>query len=71
MAEEKKKINAYHVSKSSEDGLWRIKIAGSDKTIQTFKTKAEAEARVKTLEANTGRTALVHASKGKAKGKIQ
>lgn len=68
---EKVKQNAYHVSKRKEDGLWQVKIGGSDKVIKTFATKPEAEKWAKETANNTGRGVLVHASKGKNKGKIQ
>ena len=62
---------AYHVSKRKEDGKWQVFLAGSDKVIKLFATKAEAEKWVNEKSASTGRTVLVHASKGKNKGKIQ
>lgn len=65
----------YHISKNEEKGLWEIKLAktgnAAGKVIKTFKTKAEVEAYAEQLSSNTGRTACVHASKGKNKGKIQ
>ena len=64
------KQNAYHVSKR-EDGKWQVKIGGSDKVIKLFNTKPEAEKWTKETAENTGRGVLVHASKGKNKGKIQ
>ena len=64
----------YHVSKNA-DGVWEVKLAqtggAAGKVIRTFKTKPEAEEYVNQLAENTGRTALVHASKGKHKGRIQ
>ena len=62
---------AYHVSKRKEDNKWQVFIAGSDKVIKLFDTKVEAEAWVNEKAESTGRTVLVHASKGKNKGKIQ
>ncbi len=62
---------AYHVSKRASDNKWQVFLAGSDKVIKLFNTKAEAEAWVKEKSESTGRTVLVHASKGKKKGKIQ
>ncbi len=62
---------AYHLSKRKEDNKWQVFLTGSDKVIKLFDTKAEAEAWVKDRSANTGRAVLVHASKGKNKGKIQ
>ena len=62
---------AYHVSKRASDGKWQVFIAGSDKVIKLFNTKVEAEEWVNEKAESTGRTVLVHASKGKSKGKIQ
>ncbi len=62
---------AYHVSKRASDNKWQVKIAGSDKVIKLFNTKPEAEAWVNEKSASTGRSVLVHASKGKNKGRIQ
>ena len=62
---------AYHVSKRASDNKWQVFIAGSDKVIKLFNTKVEAEAWVNEKAESTGRTVLVHASKGKKKGKIQ
>lgn len=67
---EKVKQNSYHVTKR-EDGKWQVKIGGGEKVIKTYATKAEAEADVKRMAGNTGKGVLVHASKGKSKGKIQ
>ena len=62
---------AYHVSKRASDNKWQVFIAGSDKVIKLFNTKTEAEAWVNEKAESTGRAVLVHASKGKNKGKIQ
>ena len=62
---------AYHVSKRASDNKWQVFIAGSDKVIKLFNTKPEAEAWVNEKAESTGRAVLVHASKGKNKGKIQ
>ena len=66
---ENKTNNTYHVSKSTEDGLWRVKVGGG-KVLKTFKTEKEASAYAKELSASTGRTVLKHNSKGDNKGKI-
>ena len=60
---------SYHLSKR-EDGKWQLFIAGSDKVIKTFATKAEGEAYAKEKASNTGRAILAHNSKGASKGKI-
>ena len=62
---------AYHLSKRAEDGKWQVFITGSDKVIKLFDTKAEAEAWTKEKAESTGRSVLIHASKGKNKGRIQ
>ena len=61
---------SYHLSKRASDNKWQVFITGSDKVIKLFNTKAEAEAWVKEKSANTGRSVLVHNSKGANKGKI-
>lgn len=68
MAEGRK---VYHVAKRESDGKWYVRIQGSDKVIKLFDTKVEAETYCKTLGANQSGTILVHASKGKSKGRIQ
>lgn len=65
---EKRKV--YHVSKRESDGMWAIRIQGSDTVIKLFNTKAEAETYCQTLGANQQGTILFHNSKGKAKGSI-
>lgn len=65
---EKRKV--YHVSKRESDGMWAIRIQGSDTVIKLFSTKAEAETYCQTLGANQQGTILFHNSKGKAKGSI-
>lgn len=65
---EKRKV--YHVSKRESDGMWTIRIQGSDTVIKLFSTKAEAETYCQTLGANQQGTILFHNSKGKAKGSI-
>jgi hypothetical protein len=66
----KEPVRVYHVAKR-EDGKWQIKFAGGEKAIKLFNTKAEADAAAKEMAANQKGTVLVHASKGKNKGKIQ
>lgn len=65
---EKRKV--YHVSKRESDGMWAIRIQGSNTVIKLFNTKAEAETYCQTLGANQQGTILFHNSKGKAKGSI-
>ncbi len=65
---EKRKV--YHVSKRESDGMWAIRIQGSDTVIKLFSTKTEAETYCQTLGANQQGTILFHNSKGKAKGSI-
>lgn len=60
----------YHVAKRESDGKWYVRIQGSDKVIKLFDTKAEAEAYCEVLGKNQSGTILIHASKGKNKGKI-
>lgn len=71
--EEKKNTSAktYHVSKRLEDGKWQVKYAGGEKAIKLFDTKAEAMEYTKKMAENQGRAVLVHASKGKFKGKMR
>lgn len=60
----------YHVAKREEDGKWYVRLQGSDKVIKLFSTKAEAEEYCEVLGKNQSGTILIHASKGKSKGKI-
>ncbi len=71
--DEKKVASAktYHVSKRTEDGKWQVKYAGGEKAIKLFDTKAEAMEYTKKMAENQGRAVLVHASKGKFKGKMR
>ena len=68
MADEKRKV--YHVAKRESDGKWYVRIQGSDKVIKLFDTKVQAEEYCKVLGQNQNGTILVHASKGKSKGRI-
>ena len=61
MAEAKK----YYLSNRKEDKMWIIKLQGSDKVIQTFKTKAEAEAILKVLAKNQNASVSIKTKDGK------
>ena len=65
----------YTVSKNSESGKWEVKLAqtkgAAGKVIAKLKTKPEAEEYVARLSSNTGRKAVIHNSKGAAKGKAK
>lgn len=61
----------YHVNKRKEDGMWTIKLEGSDKVIKLFKTKEEAMKYTEQMAENQGASIAVHASKGANKGRIQ
>jgi hypothetical protein len=67
---EKNENKTYHVAKR-EDGKWQVKFAGGQKAIKLFNTKEEAMAYTKTMAGNQNRAILVHASKGKNKGKLR
>lgn len=60
----------YHMAKRA-DGKWQVKYAGGEKAIKLFATKEEAMKFTKTMAENQGTTLVVHASKGKFKGKIR
>lgn len=60
----------YHVSKRN-DGVWQVKYAGGEKAIKLFKTKDEAMEYTKKMAVNQDRAIIVHASKGKFKGKMR
>ncbi len=60
----------YHVNKRLLDKKWTIKFAKGKKVIKIFNTKEEAVEYANKLAENQGGTVLVHASKGKNKGKI-
>jgi len=60
----------YHVVKRA-DGMWEVKLTQGEKAIKLFKTKVEAEEYSDKMAENQGGVALVHASKGASKGKIQ
>ena len=65
----------YTVSKNAESGFWEVKLAqtkgAAGKVIAKLKTKPEAEEYVSRLSSNTGRKAVIHNSKGAAKGKAK
>ena len=61
MAEAKK----YYLTNRKEDKMLIIKLQGSDKVIQTFKTKAEAEARLKVLAKNQNASVAIQKKDGK------
>ncbi|MFA6830368.1 MAG: DUF2188 domain-containing protein, partial [Bacilli bacterium] len=60
----------YHVNKRASDNKWSIKFATGSKVIKLFATKAEAVEYANTLAKKQSGIVLVHASKGKKKGKI-
>lgn len=65
----------YTVSKNAETGKWEVKLAqtkgAAGKVIAKLKTKPEAEEYVSKLSSNTGRKAVIHNSKGAAKGRAK
>ena len=65
----------YSVSKNAESGKWEVKLAqtkgAAGKVIAKLKTKPEAEEYVAKLSANSGRKAIIHNSKGAAKGRAK
>lgn len=70
MADKKDETRVYHVSKRKEDDKWQVIGKGDVKAIKLFKTKAEAEEYAKKMAKNQEGAVLIHASKGKNKGKI-
>lgn len=60
----------YHLSKR-EDGKWAVKFAGGDKVIKLFDTQKEGLEYCNKMAENQDGVVLVHASKGKAKGRIK
>lgn len=70
MAQKKEETRVYHVSKRKEDDKWQVIGKGDTKAIKLFKTKAEAEEFANKMAKNQEGAVLVHASKGKNKGKI-
>lgn len=65
----KAKKKVYFVKKV--EGKWQIILREGKKVIKHFDTKVEAEAYANQLAKNQDGTVLVHASKGKNKGKFQ
>ena len=61
----------YHVNKRAKDKKWTIKFANGERVIKLLDTKKEAIAYAEALARNQDGVVLVHASKGKQKGKIQ
>ena len=61
----------YHLKKRPSEGKWEVLRKGGAKAIKLFDTKAEAEVYCNAMAENQGGTVLVHASKGKNKGRIQ
>ena len=61
----------YHVSKRASDNKRTIKFAYGSKVIKLCDTKVEAVAYAKALAEKQDGVVLVHASKGKNKGRIQ
>ena len=65
----------YTASKNASTGMWEIKLAqtkgAAGKVIAKFKTKPEAEDYINGLTAKNGRKAVIHNSKGAAKGKAK
>ena len=59
----------YHLKKV--DGKWELMLKEGKKVIKTFRTKEEALKYAQALVKSQNGTLLVHASKGKNKGKIQ
>ena len=72
MADAKKDATrVYHVSKRKEDGKWVVKFTGGEKVIKTFTTQKEALEFTKKMAEKQDGVMLVHASKGKNKGRIK
>lgn len=61
----------YHLAKRESDGKWQVKYAGGEKAIKLFNTKEEALKYANQMAKNQDGSVLVHASKGKNKGKIR
>ena len=67
--EPKAKKKVYFVKKV--DGRWQVILREGKKIIKYFDTKVEAEEFAKKTAMNQNGTVLVHASKGKNKGRFQ
>lgn len=61
----------YHLSKRAKDGKWQVKYAGGEIAIKLFDTKEEALEYTKKMAKNQNGAILVHASRGKNKGKLR
>lgn len=63
----------YTASKNASSNMWEIKLAqtkgAAGKVIAKFKTKPEAEDFINNLTSKNGRKAVIHNSKGAAKGR--
>ena len=59
------------INKRAKDKKWTIKFANGERVIKLLDTKKEAIAYAEALARNQDGVVLVHASKGKQKGKIQ
>lgn len=60
----------YHLVKR-DDGMWEVKFAKGQKAIKLFDNQAEALVYAKKMAKNQDGSVLIHASRGKNKGKIQ
>jgi len=69
-AHEEVSYRTYHLVKR-EDGKWEVKFAKGQKAIKLFDTQAEALEYSKKMAKNQDGSVLIHASKGKNKGRIQ
>ncbi len=63
--EENKHVQAYHVSRNTDETsdyykMWRVRKAHSDKTIKHFKTQAEAITYAKTLAKKHRASLVIH-----------
>ena len=74
-AEPKSDGKYYSASKNAETGMWEVRLAqtkgAAGKVISKFKTKPEAESYINGLTAKNGRKAVIHNSKGAAKGRAK
>ncbi len=61
----------YHIKKRTSDNKWEVKYAGGEKAIKLFDTKKEALEYTQKMALNQERAIVVHASKGKNKGKFR
>ena len=68
-AEKATQKKVYHLKKV--DGEWQVILREGEKVIKKFRTKEEALAYSEALAERQSGTLLVHASKGKNKGRFQ